>query len=116
MLSEASRLFDAEPPNWSAAIVFYLLFVLGLLVFVILPSLETGSTRKLLVLGALFGLVTYATYDLTNLATVKDWPWVVTVVGLYSCYFGQLHKISCWPVVAVNRLGPENETDNETNS
>ncbi len=70
------------PPNWSAAILFYLLFVLGLLVFVILPSLETGSTRKLLVLGALFGLVTYATYDLTNLATVKDWPWVVTVVDL----------------------------------
>ena len=69
-------------PNWSAAIVFYLLFVLGLLVFVVAPSLEAGSTRKVLVLGALFGLITYATYDLTNQATVKDWPWVVTVVDL----------------------------------
>jgi uncharacterized membrane protein len=69
-------------PNWSAALVFYLLFVSGLLVFVIVPSLETGSTRKLLLLGALFGLITYATYDLTNLATVKDWPWVVTLVDL----------------------------------
>ena len=69
-------------PNWSAAVVFYLLFVFGLLVFVIVPSLETGSTKKVLILGALFGLITYATYDLTNLATVKDWPWVVTVVDL----------------------------------
>ena len=54
----------------------------GLLVFVIVPSLETGSTKKVLILGGLFGLITYATYDLTNLATVKDWPWVVTVVDL----------------------------------
>lgn len=69
-------------PNWTAAIVFYLLFVFGLLVFVIVPGLETGSTKKLLVLGALFGLITYATYDLTNLATVKGWPWIVTVVDL----------------------------------
>jgi len=69
-------------PNWSAAVLFYLLFVVGLLVFVIVPSLETGSTKKVLVLGALFGLITYATYDLTNHATVKDWPWVVTVVDL----------------------------------
>jgi uncharacterized membrane protein len=69
-------------PNWSAAVVFYLLFVFGLMVFVIVPSLETGSTKKVLILGALFGLITYATYDLTNLATVEDWPWVVTVVDL----------------------------------
>jgi uncharacterized membrane protein len=68
-------------PNWSA-VVFNLLFVFGLLVFVIVPSLETGSTKKVLLLGALFGLITYATYDLTNLPTVKDWPWVVTVVAL----------------------------------
>lgn len=69
--------------NWPVAVAFYLLFVFGLLVFVIVPSLETGSTKKALLLGALFGLITYATYDLTNLATVKDWPWVVTVVDLF---------------------------------
>ena len=69
-------------PNWSAAIVFYLLFVLGLLVFVVVPGLAAGSTKKVLILGALFGLITYATYDLTNLATVKDWPWMVTAVDL----------------------------------
>ena len=68
--------------NWTAAIVFYLLFVAGLLVFVVVPSLQAGSTKKVLVLGALFGLITYATYDLTNLATVKDWPWIVTAVDL----------------------------------
>jgi uncharacterized membrane protein len=69
-------------PNWPAAIVFYLLFVVGWLVFVVVPSLQGGSTRKVLILGALFGLVSHATYDLTNMATVRDWPWVVTVVDL----------------------------------
>jgi uncharacterized membrane protein len=69
-------------PSWTAAIVFYLLFVAGLLVFVVVPSLQAGSARKVLILGALFGLITYATYDLTNLATVKDWPLSVTAVDM----------------------------------
>ncbi|MCU0871552.1 MAG: DUF2177 family protein [Pirellulaceae bacterium] len=69
-------------PNWTAALVFYLLFVFGLLVFVVVPGLQAGSTKKVLILGALFGIITYATYDLTNLATVKDWPLAVTVVDL----------------------------------
>jgi len=45
-------------------------------------SLQSESIKKVLILGALFGLITYATYDLTNLATVKDWPLIVTVVDL----------------------------------
>jgi uncharacterized membrane protein len=69
-------------PNWTAAIVFYLLFVLGILVFVVVPGLQAGSAKKVLLLGALFGVITYATYDLTNLATVKNWPLIVTVVDL----------------------------------
>jgi len=69
-------------PNWIAAIVFYLMFIGGLLVFVLVPALQTGSVRKVLILGALFGLITYATYDLTNLATVKNWPWIISVVDL----------------------------------
>jgi uncharacterized membrane protein len=69
-------------PNWLAAIIFYLLFVFGLLVFVVVPSLQADSTKKVLIMGALFGLITYATYDLTNLATVKDWPWIVVVVDM----------------------------------
>ena len=71
-----------DKPNWYAAIVFYLLFVAGLLVFAVLPGLQSESVRKTLLLGAFFGLVTYATYDLTNMATIKDWPLVVTVVDM----------------------------------
>jgi uncharacterized membrane protein len=72
----------SDQPNWWAAIAFYLLFVAGLLVFVIVPALDAVSVRKALILGAFFGLVTYATYDLTNMATVKNWPWFVTLVDL----------------------------------
>jgi uncharacterized membrane protein len=68
--------------NWFAAIIFYLLFILGLVTFVISPALEKHSWVQALLSGALFGLITYATYDLTNLATLKDWPLVVTVVDL----------------------------------
>jgi uncharacterized membrane protein len=68
--------------NLAAAILFYLLFIAGLLVFVIKPALVSGEPLKALFLGALFGLISYATYDLTNLATLKDWPLVVTVVDL----------------------------------
>lgn len=69
--------------NWTAAILFYLLFVCGLIVFVITPSLETNSIGKAIFLGALFGLVSYATYDLTNLATVANWPVLITVIDLF---------------------------------
>ncbi len=72
----------SDQPNWWAAIVFYLLFIVGLLVFAVVPGLQAASFRKALVLGAFFGLVTYATYDLTNHATVKNWPWIVTVVDM----------------------------------
>ena len=68
--------------NWAAAILFYLLFIAGLVVFVVAPAIEQGSWVRALLFGALFGLITYATYDLTNLATIKDWPLVVTVVDL----------------------------------
>ena len=68
--------------NWPAAIVFYLLFILGLVVFVIAPALDKGSWARALLCEALFGLITYATYDLTNLATLRDWPVLLTVVDL----------------------------------
>ena len=68
--------------NWMAAISFYLLFIVGLVVFVIMPAVEKGSWMYALVFGAFFGLITYATYDLTNLATLKDWPILVTLVDL----------------------------------
>lgn len=68
--------------NWAAAIIFYLLFIVGAVVFVIQPALIQKSWIHALLFGALFGLITYATYDLTNLATVKDWPLIVTIVDL----------------------------------
>jgi uncharacterized membrane protein len=72
----------SDQPNWWAAIAFYLLFVVGLLVFAVVPALQAGSLGRALLLGGFFGLVTYATYDLTNHATVKNWPWMVTLVDM----------------------------------
>jgi uncharacterized membrane protein len=72
----------APSPNWVAAIIFYLLFILGILVFVVIPGLKENSLTTTLLRAALFGLITYATYDLTNLATIKDWPLMVTVVDI----------------------------------
>jgi uncharacterized membrane protein len=68
--------------GWVAAGIFYLLFIAGLVTFVITPAIEKHSWVHAVVFGAFFGLITYATYDLTNLATLKDWPVLVTVVDL----------------------------------
>lgn len=68
--------------NWIAAISFYLLFIFGLLVFVVTPALKDNSLLHAVLYGALFGLITYATYDLTNLATLKNWPLTMTLVDL----------------------------------
>lgn len=72
----------AERVNWSAAAAFYLVFLAGLLVFVVIPSVRSGQPGRAMLLGALFGLATYATYDLTNLATLKGWPPIITWVDL----------------------------------
>ena len=68
--------------NWGAAVAFYLVFLAGVVVFVVLPAVERQSLQHALVYGALFGLVTYAAYDLTNLAVAKDWPLAVTLVDM----------------------------------
>ncbi len=68
--------------NWIAALLFYLLFILGILVFVVVPGLRENSLKATLLRAALFGLVTYATYDLTNLATLKNWPVVISMVDM----------------------------------
>lgn len=72
----------AQSPNLFAALIFYLIFIAGLIFFVITPSLDKKMWTQALLAGALFGFVTYATYDLTNLATVKDWPLIITMVDL----------------------------------
>lgn len=68
--------------NWPAAIIFYLLFIVGLIFFVVYPSIGRDSWVYALFSGAFFGLICYATYDLTNLATLKGWPLKVTLVDL----------------------------------
>ncbi|MEI7897745.1 MAG: DUF2177 family protein [bacterium] len=68
--------------NWYAAMIFYLLFIVGVLVFVVLPGIKENALPLMLLKAAFFGLITYATYDLTNLATVKDWPLIITIVDL----------------------------------
>lgn len=72
----------AADVNWYAAIIFYLLFIAGILVFVVVPGIRENNLGLTLLKAAFFGLITYATYDLTNLATVKDWPLAVTLVDL----------------------------------
>ena len=68
--------------NWAAAIVFYLVFVAGVVVLAVWPAIERQSLAHALALGALLGLVTYAAYDLTNLATLEGFPLTVVLVDL----------------------------------
>ena len=68
--------------NWTAAIIFYLLFIGGLVFFAIQPSITSATLWKAMLYGALFGFMTYATYDLTNLATLEGWPIQITVIDL----------------------------------
>ena len=72
----------AKNPNLWVALIFYLIFIAGLVFFVITPALDKKMWTQALLAGIFFGLVTYATYDLTNLATVKDWPLIITIVDL----------------------------------
>jgi len=74
--------FLSEKVNWTATIVFYLLFVVGIFIFVVLPSVEKNSLRNALTLGMLFGFFTYSTYDLTNLATLKNWPLIIVIIDI----------------------------------
>jgi uncharacterized membrane protein len=68
--------------NWTAAIIFYLIYIAGILIFAVLPGVAKDSVRHAALWGALFGFFTYATYDLTNLALLKDWPLNIVVVDI----------------------------------
>ena len=74
--------FLTDQVNWTAAIVFYLLFIIGIFIFAIMPAVEKESFKHALIYGALFGFFTYATYDLTNLATLKDWPVKIVFIDI----------------------------------
>jgi len=72
----------AERPSIVAAVVFYALYPAGLVVFVLLPQASDPAWGRTLLMGALFGFFAYATYDLTNLATLKDWPVHLTLIDM----------------------------------
>ena len=72
----------SESPLILPTVIFSLIFVFGLVFFVINPAFAKDSWKYALFVGILFGLISYSTYDLTNLATLKGWPLKVTIVDL----------------------------------
>jgi len=72
----------AADVNWPAAVLFYLVYIAGIVIFAVKPALDAGSAARAATCGALLGFLAYATYDLTNQATMRDWPVLVTVVDL----------------------------------
>jgi uncharacterized membrane protein len=69
-------------PNWAAAVIFYALYAAGIVFFCISPALDAASLGKAALLGALLGALAYATYDLSNLATLKGWPVALSLVDI----------------------------------
>lgn len=72
----------AEQPNWPPAVLFYVLYIAGVVVFAVQPALASGRWTTALALGAFLGLVAYGTYDLTNHATLRNWPLAMTAIDL----------------------------------
>lgn len=71
-----------EDTKWPVALAFYAIYIAGILVFAVLPSLQQESLGRAVALGAFFGFVAYATFDLTSLALIRDFPVRVVVVDL----------------------------------
>lgn len=84
-------------PNWIAIVVFYILYAIGIAVFVVQPGLASGASMiKVGLLGAFLGLVAYGTYDLTSHAIVNNWPGIVTMVDMVwgACITGIVSVIA----------------------
>ncbi|MCB0877868.1 MAG: DUF2177 family protein [Thermoleophilia bacterium] len=88
-----------DTPNWPVAIGFYLLFVAGLTYFAIAPAVTDGGVRDALVAGALYGLFTYATFDLTCWAVLDRWPaWIVPIDIAWGTTLGASVAAAAWLV------------------
>ncbi len=74
--------FMAPKVNWTAAIIFYFIFIAGLVFFAINPAIEKESLKYAILVGGFFGFIAYSTYDLTNLSTLKDWPVNITIIDI----------------------------------
>jgi len=74
--------FLTDKVNWTAALIFYLIYIVGISIFAIYPAINKNSAFSAALMGGLFGLFAYATYDLTNLATLKDWPLTIVFIDI----------------------------------
>ncbi|MCF8378899.1 MAG: DUF2177 family protein [Bacteroidales bacterium] len=74
--------FLSDQINWTAAFIFYLIFVIGISIFSIYPAVQRESASHAVLMGVLFGFFTYATYDLTNLSTLKGWPVTIVIIDI----------------------------------
>ncbi|HKQ45643.1 MAG TPA: DUF2177 family protein [Rhizomicrobium sp.] len=72
----------SDDPNMTVAVVFYLVYLVGVVIFAVRPALVSGDWRLAALYGALFGFFCYATYDLTNFATMKVWTLRVTLLDI----------------------------------
>jgi uncharacterized membrane protein len=88
----------ASTVDWTAAAIFYPLYLVGLLYFAIHPALMVRKPSAALVRGAFFGLLAYATYDFTNQATLRDWPWHITLIDLV--WGTTISGVSSWAAAA----------------
>jgi uncharacterized membrane protein len=68
--------------NWPAAIIFYFVYITGIFIFCVYPAISKGDFLTAIIFGVIFGIIAYGTYDLTNLATLNNWPVKLTVIDL----------------------------------
>lgn len=87
--------------NLPPAIVFYMMYPIGLWIFAVEPALRSGGWTSALIYGALFGLFTYATYDLSNQATLRNWNMTLTLVDMsWGTFLGALASVVTYVVIS----------------
>jgi uncharacterized membrane protein len=92
--------FLTDRINWTAALIFYLIYVMGISIFAIYPAVNKDSAFNAILMGALFGIFTYATYDLTNLATLKGWPLNIVIIDiLWGAFLSAIVSFSGFHIV-----------------
>lgn len=86
--------------NFTAAFIFYLIFTAGIVFFVLNRALALSSWQYALFAGSFFGFIAYSTYDLTNLATIKDWPLIITIIDLvWGSFLGGVTSLLSYHVI-----------------
>jgi uncharacterized membrane protein len=94
-----------ETPGWKAAISFYLMYIVGIVFFVVAPAHPAESWTSVLLSGALFGLVAFATYDMTNLATLRRWSLQMSLIDMaWGTFVTALSGLSGFLVLQVAGL------------